>query len=321
MRQVLLAVLCLSLAACAWLLDQIPQPPVPSPTPAPTPGPSPSPSPAPEPTPSPGPAQCAMPYPQEAYWPIPGGVDVFALAVRQAIQSVVAGTPARFQGSALAGDVVKLLTLDGVVARHEQPGADEARHWLYAAVVTRLRADGYCVMAFGVDQLVIGANAERVKGYHLVNHGGGDVHYWPPRYEGDLEVRVGAPATCPAEAPPVDKFRLHVSAAGTFPRGRRVDATPVARGEPWCLSQGFVDLDGSGQGRCPYGQEGAGEARRRACEAREGPYKWSQRETSVWLDLPADARNPLQAWVAVNYFGAVRVCAATGACSEVEVRP
>jgi len=247
MRQVLLAVLCLSLAACAWLLDQIPQPPVPSPTPAPTPGPSPSPSPAPE--PSPGPAQCAMPYPQEAYWPIPGGVDVFALAVRQAIQSVVAGTPARFQGSALAGDVVKLLTLDGVVARHEQPGADEARHWLYAAVVARLRADGYCVMAFGVDQLVIGANAERVKGYHLVNHGGGDVHYWPPRYEGDLEVRAPAPVPTPSstcgEPTPPEIGRMRVTAS-VRPTGAGDvwfgDVTPKVRGREFCASIGSPDV-------------------------------------------------------------------------------
>jgi hypothetical protein len=106
-----------------------------------------------------------------------------------------------------------------------------------------------------------------------------------------------------------------VSHPDTFPRGRRLDATPVVRSEEWCLAQGFVDPDGSGQTWCPYGPEGSGQER--ACQELQGPFKWSQRETTIWLDLPADDRNPLQAWVQKDYAGTVRVCAATGACTEV----
>jgi len=130
-----------------------------------------------------------------------------------------------------------------------------------------------------------------------------------------------APTACPPEAPTLAKYRLHVSARGTYPRGRRGDATPVAYGEDWCFSQGFLDPDGSGQGFCPYGQEGSGQAQREACEVREGPHKWSFRPEGFFDFLPIErSENPLQAWVASDARGTIRVCAGNGHCTEADVR-
>ena len=304
------------LSGCAWLLEQIPVP-VPTPSPSPTPSPEPSASPTPVPIPSATPTPCAPPDLETNTCLAPGASGAprdgrRVAEVDAAQRAVQTRYPGRF-GPSPRGDAS--FRINDPLTGRPLPQNDPA-WWYVDAVIAELQSSGLCARREGEEIAVADPESGAYENYAAViqnlgprtSYGAGMYRAW---------CRVGAPspppvAACPLEAPPIARFRLHVSSASTFPRGRRVDATPVAAGEAWCASQGFLDPDGSGQGFCPYGQEGAGDAQRRACETREGPYQWS---------VAADDRNPLQAWVAANYSGTVRVCAATGACSEVEVRP
>jgi hypothetical protein len=310
------------LSGCAWLLDQIPQPPVPSPTPSPVPSPTPSPGPTPEPSPSPTP--CAPPDLETNTCLAPGASGAprdgrRVAEVDAAQRAVQTRYPGRF-GPSPRGDASFRINdpLTGLPLPQDDPAL-----WYLDAVIAELQAGGLCARREGEEIAVADPESGAYENYAaVIQNLGPRTSYGAGMYRAWCRVVAPSPppvASCPLEAPAVAKFRLHVSSASTFPRGRRVDATPVAAGEAWCASQGFLDPDGSGQGWCPYGAEGG--AQELACQAREGPYRWSQRETTVWLDLPADDDNVLQAWIAANYSGTVRVCAATGACSEVDVRP
>jgi hypothetical protein len=299
--------------------------PSPSPTAAPTPPPEPCdpetntlheglcrPQPSPEPSPSPTVAPgCGLPVPQEQYTCEPG-TNTLSVTVHDAVAWVIGHNP-RFEVDIHNDALVWLLRADGSRARREEPGAEEARQWFYATVVARLQSLGYCAGSFGTDQLMVGVlPGGPFRGYHLINHGGGNVQFSPPLYTDSctpiLTIPTPGPiSACPA--PPVAKFRLHVSHPDTYPRGRRVDATPLAAGEAWCASQGFLDPDGSGQGFCPLGPEGS--AQRVACEDREGPYTWS--------GTPDTVGNPLQAFYPRGFRGVVTVCARRGWCGEVEL--
>jgi hypothetical protein len=90
-----------------------------------------------------------------------------------------------------------LLKVDGTRARHEEPGSPEARAWLYseaedegAGIVRRLREDGLCVGSFGTDELVVCAPGSRgpCPTYSIVNHGGANLRYAPPGYNGSVCV-------------------------------------------------------------------------------------------------------------------------------------
>jgi hypothetical protein len=184
--------------------------------------------------------------------------------------------------------------------------------WLLA-VAAELRAAGLSagLLRPGEDQIGVGASeAGPFDTYHVGNWGGNKVA-WAPGCFQDV-WSIPAPAV-----PAVDKFRLHVSHPDTYPRGRRVDATPLARSEAWCLSLGFLDADGSGQLWCPLGHEGdpATLERNRAA----GPYTWTWTPAAPGEDADLSAQeNPLQAWLNPRTArGTARLCAANGACSEV----
>lgn len=287
--------------------------PRPSPVAPPSPVASPSPSPAPEPSPPPSPAPgpvCA-PDPRLAWEPVPGHASLSG-DVKAAIIRVMDARPARFERNA---DGAYLLTSRGVRAQNEIEGAQEAFNWFSAALAADLQSKGFCAGFFS-DQLEIARKGESVfEGYHVHNRGGGNVIFEPPKYEDTLAPPPPPPvvvSACPPEAPEFAKARMHVSDPRTFPRGIRVDVTPVGAGEAWCAANGFFDPDLSGQGFCPYGQEGSGEVQRRACEAREGPYVFKLNGAVV-----PQEENPLQIWLPVDALGTIEVCARNGHCSEV----
>ena len=302
-------------------------PPTPNPTPTPSPTPTPTPTPMPTPTPTPAPATCALPA-QTTFDAVLGGAPTLAPDVKAAILEVVAANPARFE---VNPDGTYLLSAGGQRAKNEEPGAPEARQWFYDQVVAALASRGFCVAAFGTDQVVIAAPpfTGRVQAYHLINHGGGNVIFSPPKYEGDLVSTPPVPfgfVPCPKA---VAKFRIHDK--GPRPKGRILDATPVAGpNEDWCVSQGFLDPDGSGQSFCPLGPEEPA-AQRLYCEKELGPYAWQiQPEGAAHPQIcgsdgsPCDYNGGNQLQMVIqgqpNFKGLVRICAAkTGECSEISI--
>lgn len=156
----------------AFILLGCSQVPPPAPPVPPTPPPSPAPT---------QPCVRGLPSPQDKFQPIEGS-PVLSGYVNSAVVTVMGTNRSHFR-FADDGSVVKLLTSDGRIARNEEPGAEEARQWFYSKVQERLCEMGFYSGAFGTDQIVLSLDLVRYEGYHLVNHGGGDIHYSPPRFE------------------------------------------------------------------------------------------------------------------------------------------
>lgn len=215
-------------------------PPSPPPSPLPTPLPSPLPSPTPEPlpTPSPLPQGCGLPAPQERFDSCAGAND-FSGLVKQAIALVVASNPSRFEGT-VPGPVF-LLKLDGTRAKSEEPGSHEARVWFYERLVQTMRnLDGGCVGSFGTDELVVchKNSTGPCPTYSAVNHGGANVHYEPPKFNGTVCVVPDPEPTpvalgCP-EVLGFGKLECHVSNPATFV----VDCTGKVCNRDYCQSVG-----------------------------------------------------------------------------------